>query len=109
MFEKNGKYFAGWRDASGKRLRKSFTSRRAALVFEEEQKEIAHPKRMPRGQRLPHSYSPKKRAALLPIDTKQERSSPLSRVHSSPRSSARPTSSKSTSASKLVAMPTRRK
>jgi len=40
MYEKAGKYYADWRDRSGKRKRKSFASRRAALTFEEEQKEI---------------------------------------------------------------------
>lgn len=44
MFEKNGKFYADWRDRSGKRLRKSFTSKRAAFQFEAEQKEVAHPK-----------------------------------------------------------------
>jgi len=44
MFEKNGKFYADWRDRSGKRLRKSFTSKRAAFQFEAEQKDIAHPK-----------------------------------------------------------------
>ena len=31
MFEKQGKHYADWRDKSGKRLRKSFTSKAAAL------------------------------------------------------------------------------
>jgi hypothetical protein len=34
MFQKQGKFYADWRDASGQRLRKSFTSRSAALQFE---------------------------------------------------------------------------
>ena len=44
MFEKQGRFYADWRDKSGQRLRKSFTSKRAALQFEAEQKELAHPK-----------------------------------------------------------------
>ena len=31
MFQKGQKYYADWRDQSGNRKRKSFTSRRAAL------------------------------------------------------------------------------
>jgi hypothetical protein len=42
MFEKDGKYYADWRDRAGTRKRKSFTSRRAALQYEADQKEIAH-------------------------------------------------------------------
>ena len=38
MFEKNGKFYADWRDRKGTRKRKSFTSQRAALRFEEERK-----------------------------------------------------------------------
>jgi hypothetical protein len=41
MYEKNGKYFADWRDRAGKRLRKSFNSPRAALQFEQQQRELA--------------------------------------------------------------------
>ena len=44
MFEKNGKYFADWRDADGTRTRKSFTSKRAAQRFEAEQRAAIHPK-----------------------------------------------------------------
>jgi hypothetical protein len=44
MFQKNGRYYADWRDKSGRRLRQSFTSKRAALQHEAEQKAIAHPK-----------------------------------------------------------------
>lgn len=43
MFEKNGKFYADWRDRSGKRIRKSFNSPRAALTYEQ-QKEVARPK-----------------------------------------------------------------
>ncbi len=57
MYEKNGKFYADWRDRSGKRLRKSFTSERAALRFEAEQKELAHPKTKALGRRL-RTFSP---------------------------------------------------
>lgn len=56
MYEKAGKFFADWRDAKGNRKRKSFTSPRAALRFEAEQKELANPKRKGRGTQLP-TYS----------------------------------------------------
>jgi periplasmic divalent cation tolerance protein len=39
MFEKNGKFYADWRDKKGVRLRKSFLSKRAALLYEAEQKQ----------------------------------------------------------------------
>ncbi|MGA8088276.1 MAG: hypothetical protein WCA10_13275 [Terracidiphilus sp.] len=58
MFEKQGKFYADWRDRAGKRLRKCFTTKRAALQFEAEQKELAHPKPSARGQRSPHSSAP---------------------------------------------------
>jgi hypothetical protein len=34
MLKKHGKYFADWRDASGKRHRKAFPSKRAALSYQ---------------------------------------------------------------------------
>ncbi len=40
MFEKNGSYYADWRDAKGQRIRKAFTTKRAALKYEAEQKSI---------------------------------------------------------------------
>lgn len=58
MFEKDHKFYADWRDASGKRLRKSFNSKRAALQFEAEQKELAHPKQKARGTRWHKSFAP---------------------------------------------------
>jgi hypothetical protein len=58
MYEKNGKYFADWRDRAGKRLRKSFNSPRAALQFEQQQRELAHPKLKALGQRLPIYSAP---------------------------------------------------
>jgi hypothetical protein len=59
MFEKAGKFYADWRDQDGHRLRKSFKTRRAALQFEVEQKELAHPKQTARGQRSPRSSAPR--------------------------------------------------
>jgi hypothetical protein len=53
MFEKSGKYYADWRDRSGQRLRKAFTSKRAALLYEQEQKELAHPKQKARDSQSP--------------------------------------------------------
>jgi hypothetical protein len=58
MFEKAGKYYADWRDQDGRRVRKSFTSKRAALQFEAEQKELAHPKKQARGLRSPKFSAP---------------------------------------------------
>jgi hypothetical protein len=62
MFEKDGKFYADWRDKRGARKRKSFTSKRAALRHEEEQKELAHPKKRARGAISPNSYVPRKMA-----------------------------------------------
>ena len=58
MFEKCGKFYADWRDRKGVRHRKSFTSKRAALKFEQEQKELAHPKSRGRSQTLPKYSAP---------------------------------------------------
>jgi hypothetical protein len=41
MFKKQGKFYADWRDKSGTRKRKAFTSQRAALKFEAQQKDFA--------------------------------------------------------------------
>lgn len=57
MYEKSGKFYADWRDRTGARKRRSFKSARAALQFEAEQKEIAHPKRRAKGQLSPTSFS----------------------------------------------------
>ena len=76
MFEKNGKYFADWRDKSGRRMRRSFQSKRAALEFEAEQKARAHPKKKASRQALPHSCSP--------IFTRSTAKSGQSRASSSP-------------------------
>jgi hypothetical protein len=60
MFEKEGKFYADWRDKRGTRKRKSFTSMQAALRHEEEQKELAHPKKKARGQTSLKSSVPKR-------------------------------------------------
>jgi hypothetical protein len=81
MFEKQGKYYADWRDRTGVRKRKSFSTARAALRFESEQKDTAHSK--PTAQRLhsPKYSAPasKSRAAHAPkIPTSRKQSSPMS-------------------------------
>jgi hypothetical protein len=93
MFEKAGKFYADWRDASGKRVRKSFTSRRAALQFEAEQKELAHPKQKARGQRSAH-YSAPDTSGRIQAATKSKRPKrsspkvvPFRRIASAPRTS----------------------
>ena len=58
MYEKGGKFYADWRDRNGQRKRKSFTSPRAALRFESEQKELARPKSRARGKALPTYSAP---------------------------------------------------
>lgn len=89
MFEKNGKFYADWRDRSGRRLRKSFTSARAALRFEEEQRELAHPKSKAQGRRLPKSSAPKTGANLQRgQQTPSSRPSSPLRVISRPKKSA---------------------
>jgi hypothetical protein len=59
MFEKQGKFYADWRDKSGRRIRKSFSSARAALTHEAAMKEQAHPKPQTQGKPLPHYSAPK--------------------------------------------------
>jgi hypothetical protein len=56
MFIKNNKFFADWRDASGRRLRKSFSTAKAALAYEAGQR-LQNPKQMA-GGRSRKSYSP---------------------------------------------------
>jgi hypothetical protein len=102
MFEKQGRFYADWRDANGNRIRKSSTSKRAALQFEAEQKELAHPKKQARGIRLPGSYSPHSpktgngRIAARPAPSSQQRAA--SRRTNSPR----PTPKKSMIHSRVV-------
>jgi hypothetical protein len=110
MFEKAGKFYSDWYDQDGSRKRKSFNSRRAALQFETEQKELAHPKQKARGLRLPHSYSPKSRGKEPGTpSTKPQSSSSLRLVPSPPSKPARPTSRKSITPSKAAATPTQPK
>jgi len=45
MFKKDNKFYADWRDKQGKRKRKSFTSKRTALTYETEQKQLNRRKR----------------------------------------------------------------
>src|ERR1035437_561563 len=67
MFEKDDKYYADWRNKAGQRLRKSFTSKRAALQREAEQKELAHPKQRATGKLSLISCSPRqKRGPVSP-------------------------------------------
>ncbi|HZL53899.1 MAG TPA: hypothetical protein VFC37_23445, partial [Terracidiphilus sp.] len=63
MFEKAGKYYADWRDQSGRRLRKSFTTARAALTHEAQQREDVHPKKRALGRPSPKFSTPRSRAA----------------------------------------------
>ena len=97
MFEKNGKFYADWRDASGRRIRKSFTSQRAALQFEAEQRELAHPKPKARGQQSPRSYAPLFRAKSNPLPPSRSAPSSPKLVPFRRRGSAPPTSPKSIS------------
>jgi hypothetical protein len=69
MFEKSGKFYADWRDTSGNRLRKSFATKRAALQYEAEQKELAHPKSPAQGLQRPKSFAPRS-SAPKPTPTK---------------------------------------
>lgn len=71
MYEKAGKFFADWRDRQGHRLRKSFTSARAALKFEAEQKELAHPKQPGRGRQSPRYSVPDTTRAAKPAPRPQ--------------------------------------
>lgn len=86
MFEKAGRFYADWRDDNGKRLRKSFTSKRAALQFEAEQKEATHPKHKALGQHSPKFSAPNSATRPHPTkavtSTKPQSSSSLKLVRS---------------------------
>jgi hypothetical protein len=99
MYEKAGKFYADWRDQDGTRLRKSFTSRRAALQFEAEQKELAHPKQKARGQQSPRSYAPKRNGETTRAQGGPPAPSSRKLVHFPRAASAPHTSPKSTSTS----------
>jgi len=109
MFEKAGKYYADWRDKDGHRIRKTFTSRRAALQFEAEQKELAHPKQRARGQQSPPSYAPKQSGETQRVTGGQHARSSRKLVTFRRTASAPPTSRSSTSKSGRAATPTPRK
>lgn len=94
MNEKNGKYVADWREKNGRRRRKTFTSKHAALRFEAEQKELAHPKQNARGNRSPSSYArPLKTGQLVTVTRRRELSLHKPEVSQS-KASSRHTSSK---------------
>lgn len=103
MYEKQGRYYADWRDKTGQRLRKSFTSKRAALQFEAEQKELAHPKLKAIGRPLPNSYSLKRRAETRGTSAPPAASSSRPAAHSRPTNSRPPTSPRLTIVSKRAA------
>ncbi len=76
MFEKAGRYYADWRDTTGKRLRKSFTSKRAALQHEADQKAIAHPRGLATGRQSQPYSSPGRTARTAgAVSTKRPSSS----------------------------------
>ena len=76
MFSKGSMFYADWRDASGKRMRKAFKSKRAALQFESEQKELAHPKTPARPTQSPRFCAP---ALTGPGDSKATKSKLIKR------------------------------
>jgi hypothetical protein len=96
MFEKQGKFYADWRDRTGTRKRKAFTSARAALKFEREQKELAHPKQNAKGNQSPIPFSRKHRAVINPPSAPRPRSSSPRRVLSIRANSPRPSSKRPT-------------
>lgn len=109
MFEKNGKFYADWRDTSGTRLRKSFASKRAALQYEAEMKEQAHPKQKARGIRSARSSALNTSgSAPATQSTKSPNASSRKLVHSRRKNSAPPTSPKSTTHSPAPVTPIRR-
>jgi hypothetical protein len=87
MYEKQGKFYADWRDRKGTRKRKSFTTARAALRFESEQKEISHPKFKAQGQPLPKLSAPasKSQTGHAPRTPLSPKRSSLKLAHSSPK------------------------
>jgi len=98
MFEKNGKYYADWRDKRGKRHRKSFKSPRAALQFEQEQR----PKRQAARKPSPRSSPPRTEGATPRTGTPRASSSQR-REASIHRASVKPMQLKSTRPSKIPA------
>ena len=73
MFTKNGKHFADWTDADGKRKRKSFTSKAKASAHEAAMKEQARPSKT-RRQSPQSSRRSKDPSATAYIQTGQQSS-----------------------------------
>lgn len=110
MFEKNGRFYADWRDKTGKRIRKAFKSPRAALNHEAAQKELAHPKPKARASRSPiFSAPPQQGRKAAPSSTKPPSASSRKLAHSPRTSSPQPTSSKQMTPSGAEVIPIRRK
>lgn len=107
MFEKQGKFYADWRDRTGKRKRKAFTSERAAIRYEDEQKALAHPKKRREGRHWLGS-SPQSTAISHPaiVTPGQAAPSSLKLVPSRRANSQPPTSRKSTIKSAPASTPT---
>ena len=109
MFEKSGKYYADWRDKTGRRRRKAFKSERAALRHEEEQKELAHPKGKATGRQWPHSSSPRHAVKIVAAKSTKQPSESLPKLAPKSRASSnRPTPPKSTKQSAARVMPIHR-
>lgn len=109
MFEKSGKYYADWYEG-GVRKRKSFTSQRAALLYEEDMKAEASPKQRARGRKSPASSA---RNSKGQSKGSKQSTGPLVIVSgsgkaSSQRNSVRPTSRKPKASSKTKAGSTTR-
>jgi hypothetical protein len=92
MFEKQGKFYADWRNDTGKRIRKSFNSKRAALQFEAEQKGRSHPKKKARGNQSAISCAPGTKHPAREVTSRQSHAgSPKLLAMPSPKTSARRT------------------
>jgi hypothetical protein len=96
MFEKAGKFYADWRDRKGARKRKSFKSSRAALTFEAEQKELAHPKSPARGRMSRNYFSSNSQGATKAQCAARPADSSPRAANSNPAKSAPPTSKRQT-------------
>jgi hypothetical protein len=91
MFEKDGKFYADWRDQDGHRTRKSFTSKRAALQHEAEQKDLRRPKPTPTGRlSLISSSEPPKSASMISRGRRQQKPSSPRQEVALPKSYALP-------------------
>lgn len=106
MFEKAGRYYADWRDTTGKRLRKSFTSKRAALQHEADQKATAHPRGLATGRKSQPYSSPGRTARIaVAATTKPQDSSSRKPVRNLRANSPTRTRSKSTRPSGAKVIP----